>query len=259
MKVTQTALEKLKTMQPELVHGKNELSGCFYLSATYKHGHNKKYPSEVSLYRWDIKDRLKDSCFIHDYFYIRAKWMYNDGLSIVVHETGGKIQKWMQTIPHEYWHLNGDGSLCLATQSDMSNLREKYECFAEFFNMIVSQYFYQMAFLHKYEIEPWGADRHGLFKALDLFYDSDILTLGEKKEIIGHLYCDSRKLGNLLEKTGYRKIRSSSRCPFCSENKHTKKSRDCHIHKTQIKGYNKFIRHMLEEERVKKNTNFYKK
>ena len=248
MKITQTSLNKLKVLQPELVHGQNKLSGCFYLSANFVRGNRNNRDGKVTLYHWDVKTQPKSSCFIHDHFYICAKWECdNDGnfLRLVAHETSGKIQKWKQNIPPEYWHLYIDGSLCLATKNEINCLVKKYDCFASFFNMVVSQYFYQMAFLNKHKREPWEADRHGLFEILELLCSSDI-SLFSKEEINEIIYSDPIACERLFKRTSGKKIKGGNLCPFCAELDRPKKAQQCHLHRKQIKGYNKLLSRIQE-------------
>lgn len=228
MKLSKTDIYELKALQPRLAIVGNQISGFFYLSASLENK-SKNRGKKVNCHPWNCES--KNSKHISDCFdidIILDKKLYPE------RAFSGKILSWKEKIPEEYYHVNGDNSLCLGEAPDIKTLQKQYS-FAKFINMLLMQYFYYMHHTKTYQKEPYEAYRHGLFAALNLAYED---VKSNDKLISKHLNYGKPEFEKILKKTGEVEIKKTHNCPFCT---HKILVKNCNRHRKQIKGYNKLM------------------
>lgn len=226
MKVRKEDISLLKKLQPELKIIGNQLSGCFYLSASLK-----KKEKKLDIYQWN-SDQVESKNYIHDYFYITIT--LDDGLyPLKLNELDKKVLLWEKEIQEEYWHINPDDSLCLGSKEDILKMKSQYN-FASFINILLTHYFYYMSYVRLNQREPWIGHRHGMFAALEIAS----ISVDNLELIKFHLAYKITEWHELLRKTHKYKIENRDDCPFCLTKKMVK---NCKLHKKQIKGYNNLL------------------
>ncbi len=125
-----------------------------------------------------------------------------------------KIREKSGKIPTHFEHINSDGTLCLAIDTEMLIYMKEVPNLVGWFKRYVVDFFYTVMYFDKYDIYPYGERKHGLCGIVQFYQDYFV----EKNILI---------IGNLLRKVNEGKIKGHYLCPCGSKIK----CRKCHFEK----------------------------
>lgn len=235
MTLTNDQIIELKKLQPELTVIKNNISGCFYLSALLKKK-SKKRGASLEIYPWN-HGHTNNPKHIIDQFYIDIK--LDEDLSPTAFETDGRLNQWKKRIPTAFLHVNLDDSLCLGNKKEIIQKIQDGDSYATILNNLLSNYFYYMSHAEKFGYEPWEGHRHGLLASFELASDN------LEKNIDSVLnYLNREEWTTLLSKTKGAELKHKHQCPFCIK---STQIRHCFSHKKLVRGYNNFLKYLEEQ------------